>query len=119
VAEQVANLRGLGPVTEKDMPVFRAGVVAGEGVDATHATTRKMPARRVHAGYLRCTLVNGRRWEKRWTRDPRQPDDGFTVLATEPSDQVDMLCEDYRRTDSATRRLIRLLARLTVEDAEP
>jgi hypothetical protein len=28
-----------------------------------------------------------------------------------------MLCEDYRRTDAETRQLIRLLARITIEDS--
>lgn len=101
VTEQVANLRGLGPVIEKDMPVFREGIVAG----------------RAHAGYVRCTLRFNRRWEKRWTRNPDPPEDGFTVLATEARDQIEMLCDDYRRTDTETRRLIRLLARITVEDS--
>jgi len=112
VAEQVANLRGLGPVTERDMPVFRSGIVAGAG---TEASTRRAIAR-PHSGYIRCTFLLGRRWQKRWTRNPEAPDDGFTVLATESRDQIDMLCEDYRRTDPETRRLIQLLARITVEE---
>ena len=117
VAEQVANLRGLGPVGEREMPVFRSGgMVAGEGVDKTQVTERRAPVARAHSGYVRCTLRD-RRWEKRWTRDPQPPEEGFTVLATEPRDQIDMLCEDYRRTDAETRQLIRLLARITIEDS--
>src|SRR6188474_873605 len=39
MAEQVANLRGLGPVSEREMPVFRSsGMVAGVGVDKTQVT---------------------------------------------------------------------------------
>ena len=118
VAEQVANLRGLGPVAERDMPVFQDGVVAAEGVDASQAGTRRISIKRLHQGYVRCILVSGRRWERRWTSTPQQPEnEGFTVLATEPRELVDMLCEDYLRCDSATRRLIRLLARVTVEDS--
>ena len=118
VAEQVANLRGLGPVTERDMPVFREGMVTANGVDASqHTSQRRIPIARAHGGYIRCTLISGRRWEKRWTRNPEAPEDGFTVLATEARDQIDMLCEDYKRTDAATRKLIRLLARITVEDS--
>ena len=118
VAEQVANLRGLGPVTERDMPVFQEGVVAAEGVDASQGTTKRIPIKRAHQGYTRCVLLPGRRWQRRWTNSPVQPDnEGFTVLATEPRELVDMLCEDYIRCDSATRKLIRLLARVTVEDS--
>jgi hypothetical protein len=113
MAEQVANLRGLGPVSEREMPVFRSGIVAGDGVEESK---RKLPIARPHSGYIRCTLVSGRRWDKRWTRDAESPQDGFTVLATEARDQIDLLCEDYRRTDAETRRLIRLLARITVEE---
>jgi len=117
VAEQVANLRGLGPVSERDMPVFRSsGMVAGEGVDKTQVTERRAPVARAHSGYVRCTFRD-RRWQKKWTRDPQPPEEGFTVLASEPRDLIDMLCEDYRRTDAETRQLIRLLARITVEDS--
>jgi len=117
VAEQVANLRGLGPVSEREMPVFQGGVVAAEGVDPSQTTSKRIPIKRAHQGYYRCVLISGRRWEKRWTRFPHQPDDGFTVLATEPRELVEMLCEDYIRCDSATKRLIQLLARVTVEDS--
>lgn len=116
VAEQVANLRGLGPVSEREMPVFRGGVVAGEGVDPTQVTQRRLAVGRNDAGFLRCTFLNGRRFEKRWTRSPEQPHDGFTIRATEPRELVELLCDDYRRTDKETRNLIRLLARITVED---
>lgn len=117
MAEQVANLRGLGPVIEREMPVFREGMVAGKGVETSQAAKSRLPIARAHGGYIRCTLINGRRWDKRWTRNPDAPMDGFTVLATEARDQIDMLCDDYRRTDAETKRLIRLLARITVEDS--
>ncbi|HUR80147.1 MAG TPA: hypothetical protein VM733_05245 [Thermoanaerobaculia bacterium] len=117
VAEQVANLRGLGPVVEREMPVFQEGVVATDAVERSE--TKRIPIKRAHQGYTRCTLVPaGRRWQRRWTTNPQQPEgDGFTVLATEPRELVDMLCEDYIRCDTATRKLIRLLARVTVEDS--
>jgi hypothetical protein len=117
VAEQVANLKGLGPVTERDMPVFRSGVVAADGIDPAQASSKRTPIARPHHGYMRCALDDGRRWEKRWTRNPQQPDDGFTVLATEPRELVDLLCDDYMRSDNVTKGLIRLLARVTVEDS--
>ena len=117
VAEQVANLRGLGPVNENEMPVFRGGIVAGDGLDASQVTQKRIPIARAHSGYVRCTFLNGWRWEKRWTRSSEQPEEGFTVLASEARDQIELLCADYRRTDAETRKLIRLLARITVEDS--
>ena len=117
VAEQVANLRGLGPVGEREMPVFQEGVVATDAVERNE--TKRIPIKRAHQGYTRCVLLpSGRRWQRRWTTNPQQPEgEGFTVLATEPKELVDMLCEDYVRCDGATRKLIKLLARVTVEDS--
>ncbi len=100
LAEQVANARGIGPVTERTMPVFRAGVVE-------HAADR---------GYLRCTLA-GNRWERKWTSSPDQPDNGFTVLSSEPPDNIEQLCEQYERSSASDREFIRTLAKVSVERA--
>lgn len=116
LAEQVANARGIGPVTERNMPIFRSGVVSMEGIDATPEKTKRMVpnAAAVDRGYLRCTL-NGNFWEKKWSRTPEQPDEGFTVLASEPPEHVDQLCETYRTSTPEDRQFIRLLARVSVE----
>ncbi|SRR6266498_1179287 len=100
LAEQVANARGLGPVIERDMPVFRDGVVAANGLDR---------------GYLHCTVVGGVRFEKKWSRTSEAPAEGFTVSASEPVEHVDQLCENYLRGDEEQRKLIVLLARLSLE----
>ena len=68
LAEQVANARGIGPVTQKTMPVFRSGAVAGSA----------------DRGYVRCVLIDNRRWNKKWSRTNEQPQHGFTVPASEP-----------------------------------
>jgi len=100
LAEQVANARGIGPVIERDMPVFRDGAVAGASADR---------------GYVCCRLVGGNRFEKKWSRTPDAPVDGFTVSATEPAELVDQLCENYLRGDMRQRELIRILARVSVD----
>jgi hypothetical protein len=107
LAEQVANARGLGPVLENEMPVFREGVVATTRIDT-----------KVGRGYLRCTFIDNRRWEKKWSRTPEQPPDGFTLLATEPDDHVNQLCDTYKHCDRHQRELIRVLAQLSVEEAQ-
>ncbi len=120
LAEQVANARGIGPVTQNNMPVFRSGVVATNGIDATEEKTKRMlpnAAVTLDRGYVRCTL-NGRRWEKKWSRTSEQPDEGFTILASEPSDHVDQLCEVYMRSNEEDRQFIRRLARVSVERGE-
>lgn len=102
LAEQVANASGIGPVAETDMPVFRGGVVAANG-DMS-----------VDRGYLRCTLISGVRFEKKWSRTPDQPREGFTVPASEPPEHVDQLCETYLKGSEDDRKLILLLAKLSV-----
>lgn len=116
LAEQVANARGIGPVTESQMPVFRSGVVTTSRIDAVNKT-RLLPKSELvgDRGYVRCTLVDGNRWEKKWSRTPEQPLDGFTLLATEPGEHVDQLCEMYYKSDREQRELIRVLARISVE----
>lgn len=118
LAEQVANARGIGPVTEKNMPVFRAGVVAAAGLDPSEsASKRYIPSSEVavERGYTRCTLIANRRWEKKWSRSPEQPPDGFTVLATEPTEHIEQLCETYLHATDEQRKLIRIMAEASVE----
>jgi hypothetical protein len=120
LAEQVANARGLGPVIERNMPVFRSGVVATESIDTKDEKSKRMiptSAVVVDRGYVRCTLV-GNNWEKKWSRTPEQPDNGFTVRASEPSEHIDQLCETYLNSDEKNRQFIKLLAQVSVERNE-
>lgn len=117
LAEQVANARGIGPVIETNMPVFRAGVVATNGIDASAEKTKRMlpnAAVTVDRGYVRCTLT-GNRWDKKWSRSSEQPEEGFTVLASEPAMHVDQLCDVYLKSNREDREFIRKLARVSVE----
>src|SRR5712691_2623727 len=117
LAEQVANARGLGPVTERNMPVFRSGAVAASGLEPGQDAKRLIPDTdlAVERGYVRCTLVGGNRFEKRWSRTPDQPDHGFTIPASEPEEHVNQLCESYLQGSEEDRKLILLLARLSVD----
>ena len=119
LAEQVANARGIGPVMERNMPVFRAGLVTSSGVEASDDKNVRIPKTQivVDRGYVRCAL-SGRRWTKKWSRNSDQPEEGFTVPATEPADHVDQLCEMYEKADEEGRKLIQLLARLSVEKGQ-
>lgn len=119
LAEQVANARGVGPVLAMDMPVFRGGVVAaaGETEADSDAGRRFIPDSAIvsERGYIRCRLVSNHRWDKKWTLAPDQPDEGFTVRATEPQDHVEQLCETYIKAGADHRRLIQIMARVSVE----
>ena len=59
-----------------------------------------------------------RKWTKKWSRSAEQPEEGFTVPATEPADHVEQLCEMYEKADDEGRQLIQLLARLSVEKVQ-
>ena len=117
LAEQVANARGLGPVSQPTMPVFREGIVA-TGSPATDTGDEKLIPKSevaIERGYLRCILVNEERWEKKWTRTAEQLADGFTVSAIETRREIEQLCRSYLEGTEEERNLIRLMARLSVE----
>ena len=120
LAEQVANARGIGPILERNMPVFRDGVVAGSGIASpTSDRERRIPKSEVvvDRGFVRCAL-RGNSWNKKWTRSPEQPEEGFTLPSTELAEHVDQLCETYEKADADGRKLIQLLARLSVEKVQ-
>ena len=117
LAEQVANAKGLGPVSERNMPVFRSGgVVANELEPNQKSADRLIPPSEmaIDRGYIRCTLIGGVRFEKKWSRVPDQPEEGFTISAAEPEENVEQLCETFLRGSEEDRRLILLLAQLSV-----
>jgi hypothetical protein len=69
--------------------------------------------RRPASGFIRWTHRDGE-WESAKSDGPDQPDDGFTVAASEPREQVLTLCRMYESGDAETRRTIRMLAELSV-----
>jgi hypothetical protein len=67
--------------------------------------------------YKRCELVNGE-WQVQPTRRPEQPTTGFTVSVEVPPHLLNMLRETYEMTDDEGRRLLRILAELSINKAE-
>lgn len=65
------------------------------------------------AGFVTWTLTDDG-WKRRKSLLPDQPDDGFTLSASEPEDQVALMRKTYENGDSEARRLTRLLAELSV-----
>lgn len=53
-------------------------------------------------------------WIRAFTDSPAQPDDGFTVAGYEDADDLRTLCETYAAADEEGRRLIQLVAELSV-----
>jgi hypothetical protein len=52
-------------------------------------------------------------WQQTRSLLPDQPDDGFTVLADEPQEQIDMLCRTYESGDAETQKMMRSIAELS------
>ena len=67
--------------------------------------------------YRRCELVDGV-WRKTETIRAQQPPEGFTVSAEVDPFHIEMLCETWERTTDEGRRLLRMLADLSISKAE-
>ena len=60
---------------------------------------------------------NGKRWNTKRTDDGTQPVDGFTVAGYEDEEELETLCRAWETADAEGRRLIRLVAELSVRSA--
>jgi hypothetical protein len=67
--------------------------------------------------FLRCELNDGK-WRQSETTLPEQPMDGFTISAEETRDQIAILCETFANADADGRKLIQLMAELSISKAE-
>jgi hypothetical protein len=65
-------------------------------------------------GLVSYRLLQPGTWKRSTTIDPKQPPDGFTVAAYEYEDDLEILCRAYEMADEEGRRLIRLVAELSV-----
>lgn len=89
---------------------------AGDGqTDASaHVLSSIGAARRKRTfGYISYRL-RGTNWWRIPTDSPHQPEDGFTVPAWEDEHELETLCRTYEQADAEGRRLIRLVAELSV-----
>jgi hypothetical protein len=71
--------------------------------------------RKRRRGFVSYRLVGGNWWRVP-TESPQQPADGFTVPAFEDDEELEALCTTYAETDDEGRRLIRLVAELSVRE---
>ena len=74
-------------------------------------------ARRDRSRGLKRYRWNGKAWGHSATDDRKQPQDGFTVAAYEDEEELATLCQAYEAADEEGRRLIRLIAELSVRSA--
>lgn len=83
--------------------------LAGDMVLEDLGRARRMRTR----GYVSYRLKDGR-WWRIPTKSAEQPGDGFTIAAYEDEEEVHTLCAAYERANEESRRLIRLVAELSV-----
>jgi hypothetical protein len=100
-----------------------ASIVA-RALDEQKANARGVPAAAAQCfqtgkgtDYVRCELVSGT-WRRTETNRADQPQNGFTVSAEESREHVDMLCDTFGNADEEGRRLIRMMAELSISKAE-
>jgi len=63
--------------------------------------------------FVECSLDAGK-WTVREVIDPRQPREGFTMIAPDDPKEVDEFCKTYGVADPETRRMIRLSFELAI-----
>lgn len=67
--------------------------------------------------FLRYELVNDV-WRHSSTQRPDQPMNGFTISAEEDPEHIALLCETFASADNEGRKLIKVMAELSISKAE-
>lgn len=118
LVEQVANARGFQAPVKGEMPIFRGSSLVSNHFDpaSTRADEHLLPERELAAnvGFVRFAF-DRHGWTRKWTLDPAQPREGFTVSATETWEQIESLCDLYRASNDEGRRFIQMLAQASVD----
>ena len=106
IEQQRANARGTGPIP-----------CSAEAVEpARPRSIRPVLSATRDTGFI-SFRKEGDRWKKARTHNPEQPEEGFTVLAGEDAEELDLLCRLYDRSDAAMKGMIRILAQLSVTES--
>jgi hypothetical protein len=82
-------------------------VIAG---DATLTTASDLPP----TDTFFCYRLGPNGWKHRRSLLPDQPEDGFTIRASVPPEEIELLCRTYEEGDEESRRLTRLMAQLSL-----
>jgi len=120
--EQKLNARGVMPQHDVEkMPIFRrGGQLTANSKDVKESVgSSVLPTSRMakDTGYV-CYQLEHVTWRKKRTHDPGQPLEGFTISALEDTQQAELLCDAYTRSDHEGRRMIQLFAQLSIMDGE-
>jgi hypothetical protein len=90
---------------------------AGDASDATTLAQLGEARRSRSRGLFTSFRLRDGAWWRVPTDSPQQPLDGFTVGAHEDEDELETLCRSYETANDEARRLIRLVAELSVHAA--
>jgi hypothetical protein len=63
--------------------------------------------------YVECSWVE-EEWVTRRTREPKQPRQGFTMVAPDSDDEIEAFCKTFEVADPETQRMIRLSFELAI-----
>lgn len=85
-----------------------------DGMDGEVILARLGEARRVRTSGFATYRFNKGTWERKISSSPHQPTDGFTVAAYEDENDLKELCQAYEIADDEGRRMIQLVAELSV-----
>jgi hypothetical protein len=98
--------------------------IVARALDEQKANARGIPAVAAQtfqtgkgSQFLRLELLNGA-WRRTETTRPDQPMHGFTISAEEPPDHIALLCDTYASANNENRKLIKLMAELSISKAE-
>ena len=98
--------------------------IVARALDEQKANARGIPAVAAQtfqtgkgSQFLRLELLNGI-WRRTETTRPDQPMNGFTISAEEPPDHITLLCDTYAAATNENRKLIKLMAELSISKAE-
>lgn len=107
-------LRDLIAGEAKNLLMAQAANAMGVRMPNLSGTGDRLVPRRPAGGGFLTYLLHLNVWERTPTMSPEQPDEGFTVSVHEDPDELDNLCRVYESSDEDGRKLIRVLAELSL-----
>ena len=114
VGDAVARLEDLITTFVGRILAAQRANAAGEAASSASILAGMGGARRKRTRGFVSYRLKGDSWWRVPTDSPRQPEDGFTVAAWEDETELETLCRSYADADEEGRRLIRLVAELSV-----
>jgi hypothetical protein len=94
---EARNTAASEPVIETPPPAIEVADEVDDDVEEIEAMSTQ---------YLQCVFSNGR-WDKLYVDKPKQPADGFTIVAPNDEREADVLCRAYEKAAPDVRKAMR------------